>query len=218
MIKTVVFDMDGVLFDTERIYKIAAIRAAEEYNIPNMAETSNDCTGMNIPDQKKLYEERYPDCISYEEFIIHRDRHYNELIKDGVPEKPSVHEMLDFLKREGIKIALATSTYRELATMHLRLADIEKYFDVIITGDMVKRGKPMPDIYETATRLAGGNPEETMAIEDSFNGIRSAYGAGLKTVMVPDLFMPTEEIEKMLFSLCPTLFEVIDLIKKENGI
>ena len=128
--------------------------------------------------------------------------------KTGCPIKTGLFEILDYLKSKDIKIALATSTTAKSATEILTRAKVIDYFDRLICGDMVAKSKPDPEIFVTAVKELGENPKDCIALEDSINGIKSAYGAGLKPIMVPDLIEPTEEIRPMLFALCKDLTEV----------
>ena len=125
---------------------------------------------------------------------------------------PKLFEILDYLKSKDIKIALATSTTAKSATEILTRAKVIDYFDRLICGDMVAKSKPDPEIFVTAVKELGENPKDCIALEDSINGIKSAYSAGLKPIMVPDLIEPTEEIRPMLFALCKDLTEVKNYI------
>ena len=122
--------------------------------------------------------------------------------------EPGVHEILEYLKENRIPTALASSTRRTAVMEHLDRAGITSYFQRIICGDMVEHGKPAPDIYLKACEELGVAPGQALAVEDSFNGIRSAYAAGLYTVMVPDQLPPTEEILALVDKKCDSLTEL----------
>ena len=134
--------------------------------------------------------------------------HARPASREGLPEKPGVHEILEYLKENRIPTALASSTRRTAVMEHLDRAGITSYFQKIICGDMVEHGKPAPDIYLKACEELGAAPGQALAVEDSFNGIRSAYAAGLYTVMVPDQLPPTEEILALVDKKCDSLTEL----------
>ena len=124
--------------------------------------------------------------------------------------KPGVNELLEFLSENGIKTALASSTKTETVKNQLRDAGILKYFTVVVGGDMVSHSKPNPEIFLQAADKLGVDPAKTYIIEDSFNGIKAAYAAGAKPLMVPDMIEPDEEIEKLCHKIFVNLHEVRD--------
>ena len=133
--------------------------------------------------------------------------------EDGLPEKPRVHEILEYLHEKKIPVALASSSKKATVLSHLEKSGITGYFQKIVTGDMVTHGKPSPDIYLKACEELGAAPEEVIAIEDSFNGIRSASAAGLHPIMVPDQLQPTEEILLLAEAKCDSLLDVKQLLE-----
>ena len=215
-IEAVVFDMDGVLFDTERLYVEAWKEAAVRMQLPDdqIEKTIHACVGLNNTDTRALFVREYGEDFPFEEYIgLTRELFHETVEKDGLPVKPGVREILEFLKREGYKIALASSTGKKSVISHLQTAEIYEYFAELVTGDMVEHSKPNPEIFRKACEAVGVKPENAIAIEDSYNGIRSAYGAGMKAIMVPDLLMPIPQIEALLYAKCDSLFDVMDLIK-----
>ena len=211
-ITAVVFDMDGVLFDTERIYRECWREAAEPTGLKNVDEISKACIGRTLQGTKEVFEAAKAEQgidISFEELHEDCSRRFKEKEeRDGLPEKPGVHEILEYLKQNGIPVALASSTRKAAVMEHLDRAGITSYFQKIICGDMVEHGKPAPDIYLKACEELGVAPRQALAVEDSFNGIRSAYAAGLYTIMVPDQLPPTEEILAMVDKKCDSLTEL----------
>lgn len=190
--KAIVFDMDGVLFDTERVYFEAWDRVAAEMNI-DVTEIRERCAGHNAADIAVMFDAYFDGKATYAEFGPQKTAAFYQILEErGLPEKEGLHEILKFLKEDGYRIALATSTRKEGALNHLTKAGILEYFDVLTTGDMFTHGKPDPEIYLTACRLLGSDPAETYAVEDSYPGLESAHRAGMKPVMIPDLFPPTE--------------------------
>ena len=132
-----------------------------------------------------------------------------------MPIKKGLFELLDYLKENKIKIALATSTSESSAKRTLRISETLKYFDALVCADDVSHGKPYPDPFLKAAEKLGLKPEECLALEDSINGIKSAYAAGMITVMIPDLIEPTNEIKPMCHKILPSLSEVILFSIKE---
>ena len=125
--------------------------------------------------------------------------------------KPGVKEILEFGKKQGIKLALATSSSRDYAMKCLENAGIDTYFDGIVCGDMVSHSKPDPEIYIRACELVNVDPKDAVAFEDAPAGIEAAYRAGMKVVMVPDLVQPTEKVESMLWKKRKTLLDVFEM-------
>lgn len=217
MIKAVVFDMDGVLFDTERIcleaWNEAAILMEEA---PGDIEASlKDCIGLNRNDTQLYFQEKYGEDFDYDKFRQLNSKAFGEIIaRDGLPVKDGVYEILEYLKKAGTRIALASSSRRVSVLGHLKEAGITDYFEAVVTGDMVEHSKPDPEIYRMACESLGLPPCEVMAVEDSPNGIRSAAAAGMKAVMVPDLVQPDEEISQLLYLKCDSLLGIVDYLKK----
>jgi HAD superfamily hydrolase (TIGR01509 family) len=209
MIDGVIFDMDGVLFDSERLYQSAWLRVGERISLPDLDRCVHACIGRNGRDILKYLTDKYGPGFPAENFINDIRSVFEEIVAaDGLPLKPGVTEVLRWLQEANIPVGLATSSSFDSARRHLSGAGLIGYFREIITGNMVARGKPDPEIYTVACERLGIRPENSYAVEDSPNGIRSAHGAGLKVIMVPDLIRPTPEIEKLLYRIYPSLHEV----------
>lgn len=209
MIKTIIFDMDGVLFDTEKVYDKAWRIILKERNVQDIDYVINGCRGLTAEDSKKFIDENFAGQFTGEECINDLLNKFEELIKEkGVPMKKGVYELLDYLKENDYEIGLATSTKRSLVISHLKQAKILDCFSEIITGDMVENGKPNPEIYLKSCSKFNKKPEECIAVEDSINGVTAALRAGMKTIMVPDMVQPTSEIEKDLYKKCNSLLGV----------
>ncbi len=210
--RAIVFDMDGVLFDTERIYFDAWELAGNELGI-DTREIRWQCAGHIAADMKGIFEPYFGGKVSFEAFNERkRDCFLRLLRQNGLPLKPGLHEIMDFLKENGYRVALATSTSREGAVSNLTEAGILSCFDVLTTGDMFVHGKPDPEIYLTACRLLGSEPAQTYAVEDSYPGLESAHGAGMKAVMIPDLFPPTDRTRAIAVTL-PSLLALRDALR-----
>ena len=198
MITAVVFDMDGVLFDTERLCKDCWIALSKEYEIPNMEEVYALCIGVNVQATRQIVYENYGKDFPFEEYDKRASEMYNRYIAEhGVPVKDGVRETLEALAKAGVKIAVASSTRREKVLRLLASAGIDRYFTAVVGGDTVTHSKPHPEIFLKACEALGVTPEEAIAVEDSHNGIRSAHAAGMAPVMVPDLLPVTEEMREL---------------------
>lgn len=208
--KAVVFDMDGVLFDTEKLCFDSWCQVAEQQGIQDMEIVFPRCIGRNSRDTKEILLEFYGQDFAYEEFCKEASQFFKQYItENGMPMKPGVTELLRYLKGEGYAIGLASSTRYTSIVSHLQAAGISEYFSVIIGGDMVEHSKPEPDIYLTACERLGADPRETYAIEDSYNGIRAAHRAGMKPVMIPDMLPPDDEMRALSLVIFDNLGELI---------
>ena len=217
MTKAVVFDMDGVLFDTERLCQDSWIEVANRRGLPDMEIIFPKCIGRNANDSRQIVLEAYGADFDYEVFRREAsDWFWKYLEENGLPVKEGVRELLNWLKEQGWRIGLASSTRRSSVISHLEQAGIKDFFEEIITGDMVEHSKPLPDIYLLACRKLMVDPAGTYAIEDSPNGIRSAYRAGMKPVMVPDLLSPDEEMEQLSTRIFSSLLDVLDYFRSQE--
>ena len=176
----------------------------------------SQCIGLNANDTTALVLKHYGGDFPYDSFRHMVSEWVRRQIKEnGMPVKTGVVELLSYLKEAGYRIGLASSSRRETVMSHLTDAKLEQFFSVIVTGDMVEHSKPLPDIYLLACKQLQIRPEEAYAIEDSPNGIRSAYAAGMKPVMVPDLLAPDEEMECLSFRIFQNLLEVRDFLRQQ---
>ncbi|MBQ8231358.1 MAG: HAD family phosphatase [Lachnospiraceae bacterium] len=216
-IEAVVFDMDGVLFDTERLYMDGWCQVAKKRGIRGMEEVAVECIGLNSHDTRQLVLERFGQDFAYVEFRNAVSAWLKTRIKIyGLPIKPGVHKILTYLQQKEIPMGLASSTSYHSVLDHLKVAGIVDYFKVIVAGDMIEHAKPQPDIYFLTCRKMGVDPANVIAIEDSPNGIKSAHDAGAKVIMVPDLITPDEELRKMTFGICSDLGDVVRFLEQYN--
>ena len=152
---------------------------------------------------------RKPADFPFERFQeLYRKAFYEYVEHDGLPAKKGLHQLLQLLRRKQIPMAVATSSSREHAVGNLKKEGIEDYFAAVITGNMVSEAKPSPEIYEKACRALGVDPGEALALEDSYNGIRSAHGAGMITIMIPDLLTDSSCVDEILDGKMESLLEV----------
>ncbi len=217
MTNAIVFDMDGVLFDTERISYECWEEVGTAMGLGDLSKGLKGCVGLNHADAEALMYGLYGEDFPFEEFseTVHALMK-RRFLEEGIPLKEGVREILEYLTENGYIVGLASSTSRESVMHHLEEAGLAGYFRAVITGDMVEHSKPRPDIYLKACEELGITPMNAVAIEDSPNGIRSAYRAGMKPVMIPDMIEPTAEIEAMLYGKFYSLLDVLDYIKSRN--
>lgn len=196
----IVFDMDGVIFDTEqlgiRCWKIVG----ERYGLENIEVTVRKCIGRSSKDTKQIMADAYGDKVDREELYAESRTVIREMFaKEGIPLKNGAPEVVRWLHDKGIKVGLASSTNYDTVIREMKEVGLIECFDVVIGGDMVENSKPCPDIYLKACEKLGVCPENTLAVEDSLNGIRSAYSAGMLPVLIPDLIEPDEEMLKKAY-------------------
>ncbi len=206
MIKGAIFDMDGLMLDTEKLLVKYWRQAAAEYGydmtFENVLSIRSLSRKYSVPYLKGLFGEQF----EFEEIRARRISLMNAYIdENGFDIKKGLFELLDCLKAKGIKTAVATATDLGRATVYLRRAGAFEYFDEIVCGNMVANGKPEPDIYLLAAEKLGLEPSECAALEDSPNGIKSAYSAGCKVIMIPDLSQPDDEVMPYLTAVYDSL-------------
>ncbi len=213
-----VFDMDGVLFDTEALCLESWKAVADEKRLDDrydvkIKDVFMKCIGTTELRTKEIVLESYGDDFEYDNLRREASVWFHNYIDEyGMPVKSGAVELLGYLRRVGLPIALASSTRYEKVIEELESAGLAGYFDVIVGGDMLKRSKPAPDIYLMACEKLGISPSVSAAVEDSFNGVRSAYSAGMKVIMVPDLLMPDEEMRGKCVLTVSRLDELVGVI------
>lgn len=213
-IKGLIFDMDGLMLDTEKLLLKFWIQSANEFGFDMKREHVLGIRSLAAKYAIPKLQDIFGKSFDYYEVRKRRIELMNKYIEEnGVEKKPGLDVLLEYLKVHGYKIAVATATDKSRAEMYLKSVGVLDYFDVMVCGPMVENGKPEPDIYLKACELLKLNPSECLALEDSPNGIISAYHAGCKPVMIPDLSQPDEEILCLLYKKLNRLDCVIDLLE-----
>lgn len=217
----VIFDMDGVIFDSERLVLVCWEKVSEKYGVRGIEEAFMPCIGTNAVKTKEIVLDYYGQDFPYEEFRKEASVLFHEHVdRVGLPVKKGVRELLDYLREQEIPIAVASSTRLEVVTGELKQAGLYEYFKVVMGGDQLKRSKPEPDIYLMTCEKMGVSPERAYAIEDSYNGIRSSYSAGMRPIMVPDMLPATEEMRQKSVVVLDDLLMVKDYleeIRRQSG-
>lgn len=217
MIKGAVFDMDGLMFDSEKLTFECWYKVMLKYGYKPSMEIYKKSIGLKRADSIIYYKSVFGQDFDYIRYRKEVTDLFNEYIrKNGMPIKQGLFEILDYLKSKNYRLAVATSTSEESAKPMLKKANVYDYFDFVIYGDNVSNGKPHPEIFEKAVNGINLKPCECYAFEDSINGIKSAHSAGLYTIMVPDLVEPTKEIIPLTKKIFNNLNEVINFIDITN--
>lgn len=206
--------MDGVLIDTEKHYNAAWCEAARSAGFDFTRQHALLLRSLDARLASNLMKDIFGEGFDY--FAIREARRKlvaERLAKYGLEKKPGIDELLAFLREKEIKTAVATATPIELTYQHLERIGIKDQFDRIVSAKQVVHGKPAPDVYLYACEQIGERPEECIAVEDSPNGIKSAYAAGCKPVMVPDLTQPDEEVAPMLYGVAKTLLDIREIVE-----
>lgn len=216
--QAVIFDMDGIIFDSEKATYKCWMEIAKKYgfdtdlDIPYMK-----CVGVNIRRCEELFKEHYGQDFPFETYRQEESALYHATYDGGrLPLKPGIREILTWLKEQGYYTAVASSTRSETVKNQLRDADLLKFFDRVVCGDEVEKSKPAPDIFLKALEGVDAKKEETCVIEDSYNGIRAAFNAGMIPVMVPDMIAPDDEMREKAKLIAPDLFAALEWLKARD--
>ena len=213
MIEAVLFDMDGLMFDTERLWTEAWMATAEAEGLPVNLDVVVAMRGCNRAGCKRVCLERLGPDFDFDDYQAKARVVMDRLVDEhDLPKKPGLVELLKELERRGLPAVVCTSTRRVITEGYLKRAGINGYFKGLVCGDDVQHGKPDPEVFLKGAALAGRAPERCMVLEDSPNGIRAGAAAGCKAVMVPDLMEPTDELQTLTAAIVPDLFAVVPLL------
>ena len=213
MVKGVLFDMDGLMFDTERLGQAGWQQAGKELGFPITEAFVSRIRGRNETDGKAVAAEIFGPSFDFPKARAIRFAYVDRVVRtEGMPLKPGLLRLLDTLKQRGIPTALATSTRRSTAFDYLKIAGVEDFFSAAVCGDVVVHSKPEPEIFLKAAEKLGAEPSACIVLEDSPSGVEAGFRAGCMTVMVPDLTPPDDRLRTMYRACVKTLEEVIPFL------
>ena len=209
------FDMDGLMLDSERMARSAWTRALADHGYHLEAQDYLRLLGRTVGDARGILTEIFGPDLPYDQVFEQRLAYYQaDIDANGIPVKPGLLDLLDFLELHGVPKAVASSTPAWFVRRKLVKVGIFQRFSVVVCGDMVPRGKPYPDLFLEAARRLNAAPGECVVLEDSEAGIRAANRAAMLALMVPDLKPPTPEIQAMAYRVLPSLKEAIPLFER----
>lgn len=213
-IRAVIFDQDGLMFDTERISAEAWNLAGQEMGVVLEEEFLCTIRGMCLTDSNRRLAEVFGSDLDWQELRKRKLGHYQRLLAENpLPVKRGLKELLAFLQEKGYKIAVATASGLKYTLGNLERAGVREYFGQIVTGDLVEHAKPDPEIFLKVAELLGELPEHCMVLEDSINGVEAGIRGGFYTVMVPDLTQPDAELKGRVTAVCESLEVVKNLLQ-----
>lgn len=212
----VIFDMDGLMFDTERVYIEAWDYVGEKMGVGKAGYMNLKTLGMNAELSRKVWQEEFGNRFD-ERMLREYTREFlsDYYEKNGLPVKKGLYSLLDYLKEQDCRLAVASSSKQAEIEEHLKDAGVSGYFQVVIGGDRISHSKPDPEIYQRACEMLGENPKDCYALEDSKNGLLAAHRAGCIPLMVPDLWEPDEEVLGIIAGKFDDLEQVRDYLKGE---
>lgn len=215
-VELVIFDMDGLMFDTEMMYLKFAPGTIKELGYDIKEDILKKTVGTNHKWASEIFKaEGYPD-FPFVELWKRLDIKYSDYFEEfGVPIKNGLFEMLEFLKGINMKMAVATSSRRVKAEKLLNESGAMKYFDLTMFGDEILNGKPDPEIFLKTADTLNTEYKKCLVFEDSINGIKAAHSAGMIPVMIPDVIEPTEEITNLIYKKYDSLNDAIKIFDKE---
>lgn len=217
MTNTVIFDLDGLLVDSEKTWYLVMKDILKECGWDlTLEEYVGSYSGKTITDNMTSIIEQFQMQWQLEEAIQKAADAEGKYVKNGIDLKPGARELLEYLNAGNYKVVLGTSSTRERALEILEYHQIVQYFDDFVVGYDVERSKPFPDIFLAASAKVHSNPKECLVLEDSEAGIQAAFAAGIPVICVPDLKRPKEEYEAMTTAMASSLYDVIDYLEEDR--
>lgn len=217
MIKAVIFDMDGLMIDSERVTFEGYQHVLAKENLTMSEEKYKTLLGKTVKAVHELFKEDYGPQYDVDQII--KDVHAyiaQRFETEGVPLKPGLVELLKYLKENNYKTIIATSSHRNRVDLIVKQAQIDQYFDDSICGDEVTKGKPNPEVFLKACQKLQVSPQDALVLEDSESGINAAYNADIKVIGIPDMKYPEEKFVKMTYKIMDNLFQVKEFLEENN--
>jgi beta-phosphoglucomutase-like phosphatase (HAD superfamily) len=213
----VIFDMDGLTFNTEELSFKCWSKALTELGLEPDIEVFSRSLGGHEPGLDEIYKERYPGYSKDDIFVMSRKYKWDIVNSMGIQIKNGFLELIRYLKENGIKTAIGSSSPKEAVLNYFVITglNVSEIFDYIACGDMVEKVKPNPDIFLLASRLANVPPERCLVLEDSKNGCYAAKAAGIPCIIIPDLSQPKDDVREIAAAVLPSLKDVIGYLEKQ---
>ncbi|MFA0439008.1 haloacid dehalogenase [Vibrio sp. 10N.286.49.C2] len=212
MIRALLFDMDGLIFDTEVLYKVSWQHAARQQGLELNDDLYRTFIGVQDSECERILSEHFRHLLDLRAFRTVRDQHFHRARSQGVTFKPGFHAVFQMAKHQGLTIALVTSSHRQEVERNFYQSDYLKQFDLIITAEDVLNGKPQPDCYLMACAQLGIKPSQCLVLEDSNNGMRAGKSAGCIAAMIPDMLLPDSDVKAEADYLFESLYDVLPLL------
>jgi HAD superfamily hydrolase (TIGR01509 family) len=211
----VIFDLDGLILDTERPSFAAWGRALSDHGYSLSEDIYLQILGHTVPDAEQIFHDHFGQDLPFHEIVDKKQMYLDSYMEtSGIAIKPGLLEVLDLLEKLSKRTALASSTDIKLVQQRLAHAGIQDRFKTVVTGNEVQNSKPAPDIFLLAARKIGVTPDLCIVLEDSEAGIQAAHSAGMIPIMVPDMAKPSEKAISLAWKICPSLNEVLAYLEE----
>lgn len=216
-VQGVIFDMDGLMFDSEKLYYQANLAAAKQMKLDYSDDYYERFIGASDEDLMAFFREAFGSEAQVQEFMRLTYQAIDQAIHQGrLEKKPGLDELIAYLEQQQISKAIASSNFKTKIGDFLTATQTASHFPTIISMDDVAKGKPAPDLFEAALAALGTPAAETLVLEDSLNGLLAAQAAGIPCIIVPDLIKPTVQMQVQALTIVPDLLAVRDFIRNNH--
>ena len=218
-IKAVLFDMDGLMVDTESLATEAFIHSAKKQGYDMTKEETLLVLGFTTKSIYDFWENYFKNSdVSGKRLVDNHYKYIEDILFTTGPRKmPYIEELLKYLKNSNYKVAVASSSSMNHIINNMEKTGLKKYIDEFASGTEVENGKPAPDVFLLAAKRLGVKPEECLVLEDSKAGVIAGSSAGAKVIMIPDMFKPDEVCKEKAYRIVNNLGEVISILEEKNN-